>query len=50
MRLGNSVATPVLIAAVKSTEVKSHGNNAYDVIIAHMMSADAQTNKQTQKT
>jgi len=43
------VATPALKAAikVKSTKVKSHGNNVHDVIVAHVISADAQTNKQT---
>jgi len=29
----------------KSTEVKSHSNNVCDVIIAHMISGDAQTNR-----
>jgi len=30
-------------------EVKSHWNNVCDVIIVHMISEDAQTNKQTNK-
>ena len=44
------VATPVLKALIKSTKVKSHGNNACIVIIVHVLSADVQTNKQMQKT
>jgi len=28
------------------SKVKLHGNNVRDVIIAHVISADAQTNKQ----
>jgi len=33
----------------KSTKVQSHGNNVRDVIIVHMISGDAQTNRQTDK-
>lgn len=36
------VATPVLKASIK---VKSHGNSICEVIISHMISAEAQTNK-----
>jgi len=32
---------------LKSTVVRSDDNNVLDVIIAHMMSGDAQTNRQT---
>jgi len=32
---------------VQSTEVRSHGNNVCDVIIAHVLSGDAQTNRPT---
>ena len=42
-----AVATPVLKAAVKSAKVKSHGNSVCGIIIVHVMSADTQTNKQT---
>ena len=44
-----TVATPVLKAAVKSTKVKLHGNSVRNIYvnIAHMISVDAQTNKQT---
>ena len=41
--------TPVHKAGVKLTEVKSHGNNVCDVIIAHVISANKQTNKQKWK-
>jgi len=41
------VTTPVQKAAIKSNKVKSHGNNARDVIIMHVISANVQTNKQT---
>ena len=40
------VATPVLKAAVKSTKVMSHGSNIRDLIIAHVISANAQISKQ----
>jgi len=45
------VAIPVLKAAIKSIKIKSHGNNVSlcDIIIAHAISVDAQTNKQTNK-
>jgi len=49
MRLGNSVATPVLTAAIKSTEVKSHGNNVCGVITAHNYDECRRTNQQTNK-
>ena len=39
------VATPVFIAAIKSTKVKLHGNNVCDIIIAYVISADTQTNR-----
>jgi len=42
------VATPVVKAAIKSTEIKSHGNN--DVFIVHVINWDAQTNQQTEQT
>ena len=46
------VATTVLKAAVKLTKVKLHGtcNNVCDVIIAHVISGDAQINRPTWKT
>jgi len=34
---------------LKPTKVWSHGNNVHDVIIAHVISADAQIYRQTQK-
>ena len=43
------VVIPVLKAAIRSTKVKSHRNNLCDVIIAHVISADVQTNKQTNR-
>ena len=33
----------------KSTKVKSHGKNVCDVIIVHVISGDAQTNRQTNR-
>jgi len=41
------IATPVLKAAVKSTKVKPPGNNVRDLIIAHVIGANTQTNKPT---
>jgi len=41
-------ATLVLKAAIKSTKAKSHGNNVHVVLIAHITSADTQTNKHTE--
>ena len=42
------VATPVLKATIKLTE-KNCIEIMYDIIIAHVISADAQTNKQTNR-
>jgi len=39
------VTTPVLKAAVKLAKVKSHSNNVHDIIIAHVISVDTQTNR-----
>ena len=45
------VAIPLLKAAVRiqsrPTQVKSHGNSVHDVIIAHKISGDTQSHKQT---
>ena len=43
LRLARTVNFALLRSKLpKSTEVRSHGNNVRDVIIAHVISADAQ--------